>query len=133
MSTLTQEQLDLMADGFEENFTAKPAPAKPGNRARRAPKRPHGWWWDDPQATKELVLSKARPICDDILSRNPETNRGIRLPMFVKIMGSLECEGVYKPDDRTEDHYLRLSDIVSWIDTAIHDAFVRNGRMEQSA
>lgn len=132
MSTLTQEQLDLVADSLEENFNAKPAPAA-AKRTKRAPKRPAGWWWDDRQAAKELVLSKARPICDDILSRKPETNLDIRLPMFVKIMGSLECEGVYKPDDRTEDHYLRLSDIVSWIDTAIHDAFVRNGHMEQSA
>lgn len=154
MSTLTQEQLDLVADGFEENFTAKPALAKPGNRAKRAPKRLHGSWWDDRQAAKELVLSKARPICDDILSRNSEQNTitvstksgpkdfswssaapawGLPLLMFSVIMATQEIEELYDFDDRTEDGIMRHSDIVEWIQEAVKDARASKNRPEDAA
>lgn len=149
---LTQEQLDLMADNFEENFTAKPAPVA-AKRAKRAPKRPHGWWWDAPQESKDLVMAKAAAICDDILSRDSEQNtitvttktgtKGFRWTagpawgpstlMWMVVMVSLEAEDIYQPDDMTEDGSLRRSDIRDWVHAAINDALTRKNMMEDAA
>lgn len=151
MITLTQDQIDQMADSFEENFTDKPAPVAV-KRAKRAPKRPHVWWWDAPQESKDLVMAKAGAICDDILSRKAEQNTitvttktgtkgfrwtagpgwGLSMLMRMVVLASLEGEDIYQPDDRTEDGSLRRSDIRGWVDAAIQDAFVRKNRMEHA-
>ncbi|RWR13807.1 hypothetical protein [Paenirhodobacter populi] len=136
LTKLTEDQITAMAESFEDNFTIREPDPEPVVRKKRAPKRPHGWWWPDISKARNQVIERAKQVCDQ-LEAHTDVDGGF---FFHTASGEIEATGfrsevwaeggymtsmvihrilkadkIWENEDQSEEASLRRNDIVNWV------------------
>ena len=135
VTRLTEDQITAIAESFEDNFAIRESYPEPVVRKKRAPKRPHGWWWPDISIARNQVIKRVKQICEQIeahtdveggFSVNTASGKiestSFRSEVWAKggyltwifIFRILEADKIWEIEDRSEEAMLRRNDIVDW-------------------